>query len=152
VVGLFLMMAFGDEFQHWLYANPGHSIAERRQKWLDLLNEYHPETDRTGYEEAIGKTGWQFYHILSRPFYLIDYAISEILALTIWDRYKVDPADAIAHYKRGCSLSGSRPVPEIYEAFGSNFSFGEAVIEPLARRLADEMNVSINTKSGKQEE
>lgn len=141
VVGLFMMMAFGDEFQHWLYANPGHSIVDRRHKWLELIELYHPDTDRTGYEEAIGKTGWQFYHILSRPFYLIDYAISEILALTIWDRYKADPADAIEHYKRGCSMSGSRPVTEIYEAFGSKFSFGEAVIEPLASRIRTELKL-----------
>ena len=141
VVGLMLFTAKCDEFQHWIYANPNHSIDDKRQKWLQLTDLYSPGFNRDGYEEAISKTSWQFYHILQRPFYMIDYSISNILALTLWDRYKDDPVDAINHYKRGCSLAASRTVPEIYEAFGSSFSFGEEVIAPLARRMKAELKM-----------
>lgn len=140
-IGGMLFLAQGDEFQHWIYAHPNHSIDERRQKWLELADIYAPGWDRSGYEESIAKTGWQFLHILQLPFYMIDYSISNILALTLWDRYKNDPADAIDHYKRGCALAGSRTVPEIYEAFGSRFSFGEDVIAPLARRLRSDLKL-----------
>lgn len=140
----YFLMTKGDEFQHWIYANPGHSVDERRQNWLDLTAIYSPGYDRSGYEESTGKSGWQFIHILQLPFYLIDYAISEILALTLWDRYKSDPADAIHHYKKGCSLAASRPVPEIYETFGSQFSFGEEVIEPLAKRIATDLKLEMS--------
>ncbi len=143
VVGLLLMTARGDEFQHWMYAHPDHSIEQRRNKWIELNEIYNPTLDRTGYTEQMGMTGWQFLHILQLPFYLIDYAISEILSLTLWDRYKHDPADAIEHYKKGCALAGSRPVPEIYQAFGSRFSFGEDVIAPLAKRLAMELHLDL---------
>ena len=75
------------------------------------------------------------------PFYFIDYAISELLALSIWDRYKKNPADAILHYKNGCRAGASKSVPEIYELFGTKLNFGEEVIRPLAARLEAELKL-----------
>lgn len=141
IVNLFSSCAKGDEFQHWLYANPGHSAQMRREKWKEL-NVIHSEgLNVDGYEEQISKTSWQFAHILQMPFYFIDYAISELLALTLWDRYKANPADGIAHYKAGCSIGASKTVPEIYELFGTKLNFGEAVIAPLAKRLEKELEL-----------
>ena len=141
IVNLFSSCAKGDEFQHWLYANPGHSAQMRREKWKEL-NRLHSEgLDVDGYEDQISKTTWQFAHILQMPFYFIDYAISELLALTIWDRYKENPADGIAHYKAGCSVGASNTVPEIYELFGTKLNFGEEVIGPLAIRLEKELGL-----------
>lgn len=141
IIGLFTMAARGDEFQHWLYANPGHTKEMRRKKWLELTKVYNRGVDYEGYEEISSKIDWQFPHILQMPFYLIDYAISELLALSIWDRYKLDPADAIAHYKKGCSVAASKTVPEIYELFGTKLNFGEEVIKPLAARLETELGL-----------
>jgi oligoendopeptidase F len=130
-----------DAFQHWLYANPGHSREERCEKWKELTAIYRRDIDMDEYTEDVSRIGWQFQHILQMPFYYIDYAISEILALTIWERYKQDPNDSLKHYKRGCSLGGSSTVPEIYEAFGIRFSFDEDVIAPLADRLQAELGI-----------
>lgn len=139
-IGLFVMTAKGDEFQHWLYANPGHTKQMRREKWLELSKEYGREVDYEGYEEDVS-ISWQFPHILQMPFYFIDYAISELLALSIWDRYKINPADGILHYKKGCSVAASKTVPEIYELFGTKLNFGESAIAPLAKRLEAELKV-----------
>ncbi len=141
IIGLFTMTARGDEFQHWLYANPGHTKQMRRDKWLELTRVYNRGVDYEGYEEISSKIDWQFPHILQMPFYFIDYAISELLALSIWDRYKLNPADAIAHYKKGCSAAASKTVPEIYELFGTKLNFGEDVIMPLAERLEKELKL-----------
>lgn len=141
IIDLFTMTAKGDEFQHWLYANPGHSKQMRRDKWLELTKIYNRGVDHSGYEEIISKVDWQFSHILQMPFYFIDYAISELLALSIWDRYKVNPTDAIAHYKKGCSAAASKTVPEIYELFGTKLNFGEEAIRPLAERLEKELKL-----------
>lgn len=141
IISLFTMTARGDEFQHWLYANPGHSKEMRREKWMELTKIYNRGIDYEGYEEISSKIDWQFPHILQMPFYFIDYAISELLALSIWDRYKLNPADAIAHYKKGCSVAASKTVPEIYELFGTKLSFGEDVIKPLASRLEKELGL-----------
>ncbi len=141
IIGLFTMTARGDEFQHWLYANPGHTKEARREKWMELTKVYNRGVDYTGYEEISSKIDWQFPHILQMPFYFIDYAISELLALSIWDRYKANPADGIAHYKKGCSAAASKTVPEIYELFGTKLNFGEEVIRPLAKRLEAELKL-----------
>lgn len=138
---LFPNCARADEFQHWLYANPSHDRTARCEKWKELTGIYKRGIDMEGYAEDIARIGWQFNHILLAPFYFIDYAISEILALTIWDRYKQDPDNGLEHYKRGCSLGGSCTVPEIYEAFGTRFSFGEDVLAPLADRLQTELGI-----------
>lgn len=142
IVDIFTGCAKGDEFQHWIYANPGHTKQMRREKWIELNNIYSRGVDYSDYEEHISKTDWQFAHILQMPFYYIDYAISELLALTIWDRYKADPIDGITHYKKGCKIGASKTVPEIYELFGTKLSFGEEVIAPLAKRLEIELGLS----------
>lgn len=140
-VRLFTMCARGDEFQHWLYANPGHSNQMRRDKWKELTRIYNPGADDSLYEDELAKTEWQFAHILNMPFYFIDYAISELLALTIWDRYKKDPKEGIDRYKAGCSVAASKTVPEIYEVFGTKLNFGKEVIAPLAKRLESELKL-----------
>jgi len=141
IVMFFPFCAWVDEFQHWIYANPGHTVQQRRDKWMELGSLYGRGVDRTGYEDALSKVSWHFMHILQAPFYFIDYAISELLALTVWDRYKTDRQDGIKHYKQGCAIGASKTVPEIYEAFGSKLSFGEDVIAPLARRLQTELGL-----------
>ncbi len=142
IIGLFTMCARGDEFQHWVYANPGHTSEMRRQKWTELSRIYNEGVEVGEYEEDLAKTEWQFPHILQMPFYFIDYSISELLALTIWDRYKIDPTDGITRYKNGCRVAASKTVPEIYEVFGTKLSFGEDVIAPLAKRLESELRLS----------
>lgn len=141
IIGLFTYCAQGDEFQHWIYANPGHNKQERRDKWTELSVTYSPGIDRSGYEQRMSKIGWQYLHILQIPYYLIDYSISELLALSVWDRYKKDPKDGIEKYKQGCSLAASKSVPDLYNAFGTKLSFGEEVIEPLASRLMTELSL-----------
>lgn len=141
IIGLFTSCAKGDEFQHWLYANPGHSKQMRRDKWLELTRLYSGGVNYSGYEDEVSKIDWQFLHILQMPYYFIDYSISELLALTIWDRYKANPEDGIARYKKGCSAGASKTVPEIYELFGTKLSFGEEVIAPLAKRLEQELGL-----------
>ena len=141
IIGLFTKTSQGDEFQHWLYANPGHTKEMRRAKWMELTKIYSSGVDYEGYEDLTSKVDWQFMHILQMPYYLIDYAISEMLALSIWDRYKANPTDGVAHYKRGCSAAASKTVPEIYELFGTKLNFGEEVIGPLAKRLEGELKL-----------
>lgn len=141
IIGFFPFCAQVDEFQHWIYANPGHSSTMRRDKWIELCEIYGRGVDRSGYEEVISKVSWQFCHVLEAPYYFIDYAISELLALTIWDRYKKNPKDGIAHYKQGCAIGASKAVPQIYHGFGTKLSFGKEVIAPLAERLRGELGL-----------
>ena len=141
VVDTFITSAKVDEFQHWLYSNPNHSSEMRREKWIELTKLYSPELDYEGYEDYISQYQWQLSHIICQPFYYIDYAISELLALTLWDKFKENPTGAVTQYKKGCSLGASKSVYEIYKSFGCNFEFGEQVLEPLAKRLELELKL-----------
>lgn len=141
LVWLFLLTAKGDEFQHWIYENPEHTVEERRQKWSELEDVYYKGVDDSEYRSKLSKTEWQIQHILNMPFYYIDYSISEILALSLWDRYKQDPKDAISKYKSGCSLAASRSVSEIYNTFGTTLSFGEDKIVQIADMIKKELSL-----------
>jgi len=140
IVDIFIDCSKVDEFQHWIYKNPKHKSEERHQKWAELSRVYHDET--SDYEEEKSKTSWQFVHILQAPFYYIDYAISELLAIHLWAIFKKDPSHAIALYKDGCSLGGSRSVPEIYNAFGANLDFSENALLPISQMLEKELGLT----------
>lgn len=139
---MFIGCARGDEFQHWLYAEKERSTDERAEKWFELTKKYFPSVDYSDYEENYAKTNWKTTHILEMPFYWIDYAISEILAMTIWDKYKIDPKMAVKYYKDGCSLAASKSVNDIYKAFGTQLCFDAAVIQPIANRISNELGLA----------
>ncbi|MCE2683226.1 MAG: M3 family oligoendopeptidase, partial [Cryomorphaceae bacterium] len=66
-----------DEFQHWVYENPSHTITDRDAKWLELSKAYGTGlTDWTGYEDQLA-TSWQRQmHLFEVPFYYIEYGIA----------------------------------------------------------------------------
>lgn len=65
--------------------------------------------------------------------------VYEILALSIWDKYKKDPELGLKYYKEGCRLAASKSVPQIYNAFGTTLSFGDEALGPLAERIGKEL-------------
>lgn len=136
-VELIILCAQVDEFQHWLYANPFHEKEDRINKWIELTKIYSPDIDVQEDIHLRARYEWQFFHILQVPYYYIDYAISEMLALNIWGRFKTNPKDAIESYKNGCRVSGSKTVSETYKLFGSELDFGEIPLAILAKNLED---------------
>ncbi|MBW2091580.1 MAG: M3 family oligoendopeptidase, partial [Deltaproteobacteria bacterium] len=111
---IFPWIATIDAFQHWVYANPGHSIEERTEYWLSLNTRFGGDIDYSGYEQGL-KTAWQRQlHLFEVPFYYIEYGIAQIGALQIWRKAKSDLKQAIADYKHGLALGGSRPLPELF--------------------------------------
>lgn len=124
-----------DQFQHWIYSTPGHTRAERHEKWFELLNRYAPGQEYAGLEE-FGRTGWhRVLHIFEVPFYYIEYGIAWLGALQLWGRYRTDPAGAIRVYKEALALGGSRPLPELFRAAGLRFEFGEDILRTLVAEV-----------------
>ncbi|GIT75019.1 MAG: hypothetical protein Ct9H300mP30_0810 [Methanobacteriota archaeon] len=65
-------MATIDAFQHWVYANPGHTHEERSEQWLELRRRFGPRTDWSGFNE-LKETSWQSQlHLFQVPFYYIE--------------------------------------------------------------------------------
>ena len=129
-----------DEFQHWVYENPQHSVAERHAKWMLISKEYGSGlTDWTGYEE-VQATAWQRQmHLFEVPFYYIEYAIAQLGALGVWKNSMTDFPKAIEDYKNALRLGYTKPIPEIYATAGIKFDFTEEYLKELADFVKNEL-------------
>ncbi len=129
-----------DEFQHWVYENPQHSVAERHAKWMLISKEYGTGlTDWTGYEE-VQATAWQRQmHLFEVPFYYIEYAIAQLGALGVWKNSMTDFPKAIEDYKNALRLGYTKPIPEIYATAGIKFDFTEEYLKELADFVKNEL-------------
>jgi oligoendopeptidase F len=130
-----------DAFQHWIYTNPEHSVAERTEEWLRLSKRFGTGlVDYTGYE-AVLESSWQKQlHLFEVPFYYIEYGIAQLGALGVWNNYKKNPAKALEDYKRALSLGYTKSIPEIYETAGLTFDFSQSALEEISKNLVDSIN------------
>lgn len=135
-----------DKFQHWIYENPKHSIEERRQKWLEIFDEFH--SDQIDYSglDAYKRMIWQKQlHIFEVPFYYIEYAIAQLGAIGIWLNYRENKNEGLGKYKRGLALGYTKTIPEIYSETGINFNFTDEHISGLIKSIKSEL-VECRTK------
>jgi len=146
IVTIFPWIVTVDAFQHWIYSHPGHSRAERRQAWLDLMDRFGGETDWKGYEEARANLWHRQLHIFLYPFYYVEYGIAQLGALQIWANSRKNKARALAHYHRALALGGSCPLPELFEAAGCRFDFTRRTIKPLVRLLQCQLQKLVEGK------
>ncbi|MEY3237891.1 MAG: hypothetical protein RI883_1992 [Bacteroidota bacterium] len=122
-----------DEFQHWVYENPKHTVKERHAKWMMISKEYGTGlTDWAGYEE-VQATAWQRQmHLFEVPFYYIEYAIAQLGALGVWKNSMTNFPKAIEDYKSALRLGYTKSIPEIYATAGIKFDFTELYLKELA--------------------
>lgn len=129
-----------DEFQHWIYENPTHTVAERKEKWVSILDDYGTGvTDWTGYEHVQENTWQRQLHLFEVPFYYIEYGMAQLGALAVWKNSKVDFKKAIEDYKKALSLGYTKSIPEIYKAAGITFDFSKKNISDLAIMIQEEL-------------
>lgn len=121
-----------DAFQHWIYENPAHSLAEREAKWLEILNRFSDNiTDWDGLEEIKGHIWQKQLHLFEVPFYYIEYAIAQLGALAVWRNYCENPTKALNQYLDALSLGYTVPIREIYATAGIEFNFSQGYIAEL---------------------
>ncbi len=124
-----------DAFQHWVYTNPGHTREERNEAWVRTYERFSAGESWEGVEEE-RRTHWhRQLHLFELPFYYIEYGIAQLGALGMWMRYRSDPNEAVAAYRRALALGGSRPLPELFEAAGLPWDFGPGIVQTYAREL-----------------
>lgn len=122
-----------DEFQHWIYENPTHTVEERTATWKRLNQEYGTGlTDWTGYEEVRDNSWQRQMHLFEVPFYYIEYGIAQLGAIGVWKNSLVDYDKAISDYKEALKLGYTKSIPEIYATAGVEFRFDQAYIKTLA--------------------
>lgn len=149
VITIFPWIATIDKFQHWVYENPGHTVAQRTERWMDILNEFSPaEVDYTGLEE-FRKCNWQRQlHLFEVPFYYIEYGIAQLGAIGMWQQFKRNRQQALENYMKALALGGKKTLPELYRAAGLEFDFSPGHIRTLMEFVKDEM-ISIHADSEK---
>jgi len=118
-----------DQFQQWVYTNTGHTRAERQAAWLEIYGRLGPAQDWAGLEHLRATIWHRQPHLFGSPFYYIEYGIAQLGALQLWANYRRDPTRAIADYKAGLSLGGSRPLRELFAGANLSFDFSPARIK-----------------------
>jgi oligoendopeptidase F len=139
VVTILAWIALIDAFQHWIYTHPRHTREQRRAAWLALRRRFGGDVDWSGLEEAHASMWHKQLHLFSHPFYYIEYGISLIGALQLWQQARKDRKGALRRYRASLSLGGSRPLPELFRACGLRFDFGERILAPLVGAVMREM-------------
>ena len=147
VITIFPWIATIDKFQHWVYENPRHGPEERKNKWMEILEEFSsPVMDWTGLE-SYRHFGWQRQlHLFEVPFYYIEYGIAQLGALGLWKQYKENKEKALSNYMTALSLGGTRTLPELYDAAQLPFSFSKDYIKELMEFVNGEMKKSADDK------
>lgn len=140
-ITIFPWIATIDKFQHWVYTHPQHSLEERLQAWVSILNEFSTEVLDVSGLEGYRQYSWQRQlHLFEVPFYYIEYGIAQLGAIGLWMQYKQDPRQALDNYMNALSLGGTKTLPELYEAAGLRFDFSPAHIKTLMEFVKDEMD------------
>ena len=141
VITIFPWIATIDKFQHWIYENPSHTLEERADAWMSILDEFtSPELDLSGLDEYRRYSWQRQLHLFEVPFYYIEYGIAQLGAIGLWNQYKDDPEAAVQNYIRALSLGGMRTLPQLFEAAGLRFDFSPAYISGLMLFVKGEMD------------
>ncbi|HLO79493.1 MAG TPA: M3 family oligoendopeptidase [Chitinophagaceae bacterium] len=132
VITIFPWIATIDKFQHWIYENPKHTVNERTEAWMNILNEFSsPVIDYSGLMPYRNISWQRQLHLFEVPFYYIEYGIAQLGAIGLWKQYKENNQKAIKNYINGLSLGGTKTLPELYHAAGLSFDFSPETIKEL---------------------
>ncbi|MFK3939475.1 M3 family oligoendopeptidase [Alkalihalobacillus sp. NPDC078783] len=130
-----------DEFQHFVYANPEATPAERKLYWSKLEKRYlpHRSYDGNAYLEAGGF--WQRQsHIYQVPFYYIDYTLAQICALQFWKRMNEDQQAAWQDYLNLCQKGGSLSFLELVKVAGLRSPFEDGCVSSVIGEIEGWLN------------
>jgi len=126
VVFLLPWIATIDSFQHWIYANPGHSREERAEVWLSIRDKFGSDMDWTGFTDFRELSWQQQGHLFGVPFYYIEYGIAQLGSLQLWKTQMSDPQKALDDYSSAMSLGNTRTLPDLFSAANLTLGFDES--------------------------
>lgn len=139
IVRFLPFMARVDALQHWVYTHVDASVEERKDQWQQLTRRFSPQVDWRGLQEYDRHSWHRKLHFFEVPFYYVEYGIAQLGALQVWMNSKQDYDHAVALYRNGLALGGSRPLPELFEAAGLEFDFSEKTLRPLIEAVMEEI-------------
>jgi oligoendopeptidase F len=129
-----------DKFQHWIYENPQHSLADRKKHWNETFDRFADTvTDWQGLQEAKDYLWQKQLHLYEVPFYYIEYGMAQLGAIAVWRNYKLNKAKGLEGYMNALKLGYTKSIPEIYEAAGIKFDFSKGYIKELMDFVREEL-------------
>ncbi len=105
-----------DEFQHFVYANPAVTPAERRAQWRLIEKKYLPHLK---YPTKFMDSGARWFlqgHVFQSPFYYIDYTLAQVCAFQFFNLMNSDRDLAWDKYLQLCDLGGSKSFTGLLKA------------------------------------
>lgn len=129
-----------DKFQHWLYENPTHSVAERTAAWNSIYETFSSNViDWDGLEKYKANIWQKQLHIYEVPFYYIEYGIAQLGAVAVWKNYKENPQKALQQYIDALRLGYTADIKTIYQTAGIRFDFSKNYIQELMQFVQNEI-------------
>ena len=133
-----------DEFQHWVYAHPEATPAERDEQWHRIEEKYTPwkvEAERNCEYLYTGHRWLTQIHIFELPFYYIDYTLAQVCAFQFFNKDRRSHDNAWKKYMKLCKLGGKFTFCELVKKVGLEVPFDEGVlaktVKPLEKVLRD---------------
>ena len=140
VITIFPWIAVIDKFQHWVYENPQHTIAERINNWNAILLEFQDSViDYSGLENYRSNMWQRQLHLFEVPFYYIEYGIAQLGAIGMWMQFKNDKQKALDNYCTALSLGATLTLPDLYKTAGLKFDFSPEQIKVLMAFVKEQM-------------
>ncbi len=140
VITIFPWIATIDKFQHWIYENPTHTLEERSDKWVEILNEFTSPVLNTSTVEEYRRYFWQKQlHLFEVPFYYIEYGIAQLGAIGLWKQFKENKELALTNYTNTLALGGTKTLPELFQVANLPFDFSPAIVGELMSFVHNEM-------------
>lgn len=134
-------VAVVDQFQHWIYTNPGHTDADRKTAWIEIYEPFGSGfVDWSGHPDAEANLWQKQLHIFEVPFYYIEYGMAQLGAIAVWKNYKENPEKGLQQYLDALKLGYTKTIKEIYETAGIKFDFSAAYVKELAEFVKREMD------------
>jgi oligoendopeptidase F len=130
-----------DKYQHWIYENPNHSLAQRKTEWNKIFDQFADTvTDWNGLQPAKDYLWQKQLHLYEVPFYYIEYGMAQLGAIAVWRNFRKDKQKGLQGYMNALKLGYMTTIPEIYKAADIKFDFSEAYIKELMNFVREELN------------
>lgn len=131
-----------DHFQHLVYANPDATPAERNAMWQEMERLYLPDRDYGDLPHVTQGGLWQQQlHIYEVPFYYIDYALAQSVALQFWDASQRDFGETLDRYVALCRRGGSLPFNQLVQSTGMRSPFEAGCLRDVVQTAEQALKV-----------
>lgn len=138
-LSLMVNMAIADDFWSSVYDNKLNS-EERKKKWLEIRCEYNLDS----YDNEYFNRGTEYQADTNRiidPFYTIDYALDNVLALSFYKKEKESIKDAFDLYISLCKDGGTLSLKEIINKYNLDNPFEKDSLKDMCDIIKDDIKI-----------